>query len=243
MVTVIKQYWSQNYYYCSLICLYDQRGCTELLTLLQINIREFYVHKVTMFLRSVTSWHHSYLRIWFSWVHNFHFWRLQENSYTNNASKASDFHTRWPHKNSNTKISHNAFKSQLWTVFLKWWLKDCKQRFWTPLPPLTIYHKPSATNYTHYHIMMARIVLHSVIHGSTSSLAPQHKFNVLEASNTPSHFSLLLSPHTHRTHITPQLTALFSNWSLFLNKRQSVLVAGLRDAPHSLCFFFKISPK
>jgi len=33
--------------------LYDQQGCSELLTLLQINIREFYVHRVTMFLRSV----------------------------------------------------------------------------------------------------------------------------------------------------------------------------------------------
>jgi len=38
--------------------------------------------------------------------------------------------------------------------------------------PLPIYHKPSATNYTHYHIMMECIVLHSVIRGSTSSLAP-----------------------------------------------------------------------
>jgi len=148
-----------------------------------------------------------YLRIWFSWVHNFHFWRLQENSYTNNASKASDFHTRWLHKNSNTKISHSDFKSQLWTVFLKSLLKDYKQRFWTPLPPLPIYHKPSATNYTHYHIMMARIVLHSVIRGSTSSLAPHHKFNVLEASNTQSRFSLLLSPHTEHT--------LHLSWLLF----------------------------
>lgn len=111
--------------------------------------------------------------------------------------------------------------------------------------PLPIYHKPSATNYTHYHIMMTCIVLHSVIPGSTSSLAPQHNFNVFEASNTQSHFTLFTpTQSTHRTHITPQLTALFSNWSLFLNKRQSVLVAGLpclTDAPHSPCFFFKIS--
>lgn len=111
--------------------------------------------------------------------------------------------------------------------------------------PLPIYHKSSAINYTHYHIMMGCIVLHSVIHGSTSSLAPQYKFNVLEASNTQSHFMLFIpTQSTHRTHITPQLTVLFSKWTLFLNKRQSVLVAGLpclRDAPHSSCFFFKIS--
>jgi len=66
--------------------------------------------------------------------------------------------------------------------------------------PLSIYHKPSATNYTHYHIMMARIVLHSVIHGSTSSLAPQHKFNVLEASNTVTlHTFYSYSVHTEHT--------------------------------------------
>lgn len=109
--------------------------------------------------------------------------------------------------------------------------------------PLPIHHQPSATDYTHYHIMMAYTVLHSVICGS--SLAPQHKFNVLEASNTQSYFTIFTpTQSTHRIHITPQLTALFSNWSLLLNKRQSVLVAGLPcliDAPHSPCFFFKIS--
>ena len=112
--------------------------------------------------------------------------------------------------------------------------------------PLPIYHRPSATNYTYYHIMMACIVLYSVIPGYISSLAPQHKFSVLGASNTESHFTLFTpTQSTHRTHITPQLTAFFSSWSLFLNKRQSVLVAGLpclKDAPHSPSFLLQNLP-
>lgn len=61
--------------------------------------------------------------------------------------------------------------------------------------------------HTHYHIMTACTVLHSVILGSTSYLAPQHKFNFLEASNTQSHFTLFTP--TQSTQNTRHLSWLF----------------------------------
>ena len=56
--------------------------------------------------------------------------------------------------------------------------------------------------------MMACIVLHALICGSTSSLAPQHKINVFEASSTQSHFTLFTpTQSTQSTHIASQMTA------------------------------------